>query len=171
MTEQQDNKTKFRMPVMMVIVGIAIIGLFGYSVWAEKNKDAKASNENAGSVNIEVTNERGISSVPPQQMSETEREQGRLRDAQRLSDIKKIRTALDAYKADEDAYPESLSALIPKYISFIPVNPAPGGIEYSYTPIGSAPFTFYDMSYSLEVGAEGLEYGDHTASPDSIANP
>ncbi|MFA6553755.1 MAG: hypothetical protein WCT27_04980 [Patescibacteria group bacterium] len=171
MTEQQEGQTKFRIPLMMVIVGIAIIGLFGYSVWAEKNKENDAANENLESVNIDIDSNRGISSVPPQQMTEAERELGRQRDAQRLSDVKKIRTALDGYKAEKNEYPEDLSALIPKYIGVIPINPAPGGIEYSYTPIGSAPYTFYDMSYSLEVGAEGLEYGDHTASPDSIANP
>ncbi|MFH1031344.1 MAG: hypothetical protein V1767_02095 [Chloroflexota bacterium] len=171
MTEQQDNRNKFKMPIMMVVAGLAIVGLFGYSMWAEKNNDAEESDENMGSVNIEITNERGISSVPPQQMSEAERELGRQRDAQRLSDIKKLRTALDAYYQDKAAYPESLSVLIPKYLEILPVNPAPGGIDYSYTPIGSAPYTFYDISYSLEVGAEGLEYGDHTASPDGVANP
>ncbi len=153
----------------MAIVGLAIVGLFGYSVWAEKNTDD--ANENAESVKIEINSNRGISSVPPQQMSETERELGRQRDVQRLSDIKKIRTALETYKTEKSAYPENLSELVPKYLGAIPVNPAPGGIEYSYTPIGSAPYTYYDMSYSLEVGAEGLEYGDHTASSDSIANP
>ncbi|MFA5051994.1 MAG: hypothetical protein WC544_02955 [Patescibacteria group bacterium] len=170
MPNQPPAKTR-KLPVILVIVGIAIIGLFGYSIWAEKNANNNTADEDIGDTTISQSLNRGISSTPPQQLSEAERALGRQRDAERISDIKQIRDALERYKTDKDAYPESLSSLIPDYLQAIPENPAPNGIEYSYTPIGGTPYTYYDLNYSLEVGADDISYGDHTASPDGIAFP
>lgn len=93
------------------------------------------------------------------------------RDEQRLEDIKRIRAALEKYKNENGNYPDDYPQLTPRYLSAWPTNPTPGGAEYVYTPIGSLPASYYDLSYVLESGAEGVEAGDHIAGPDGIAVP
>lgn len=167
MPDPKTGKTS-KIPVMMVIAVLAIVGLFAYSIWADREETEPTDDID---MNVTVEQNQGVSSTPPQQLSETEREQGRQRDQQRLAHIKQIRDALERSKNDKGGYPESLSMLVPDYLAAIPVNPSPNGMEYSYTPIGSAPYTYYDLNYSLEVGAEDVSYGNHTASPEGIAFP
>src|SRR5438270_4708293 len=64
----------------------------------------------------------------------------RARDAQRKNDNRQTQTALEAYHADNEAYPSGdyagLSAtLTPKYIKAMPADPK-SGQTYVYTPAG-----------------------------------
>ncbi len=54
------------------------------------------------------------------------------RDSQRISDLSRVRFALDSYKKDDDTYPEKLSDLVPKYIAALPVDPVTKK-QYRYT--------------------------------------
>lgn len=125
-------------------------------------------NEN---VNEAVVNENinlGVEEAEPTTEEEVAAE---TRDKQRLTDIRSIQAAIELYKADNDNYPDSSGDLIPDYLSAWLVNPAPGGADYIYTPIGSLPAQYYDLSYELEAGTEGIIEGVHVANPDGIAVP
>ena len=93
------------------------------------------------------------------------------RDQQRLADVESLQKALQAYFDGKKAYPDTIEGLVPDYIAALPKNPTPGGIDYTYTPIGKLPATFYDLSYELEVGANDVEAGVHTATSKGIAQP
>ncbi|MDD5342483.1 MAG: hypothetical protein PHI73_04075 [Patescibacteria group bacterium] len=91
------------------------------------------------------------------------------RDVKRLADIRTLFTALQSYYGEKGSYPNSLQDLVPEYLGGLPQNPTPGGVDYNYTPIGVQPATFFSVYYSLEVGVEDLEAGDHEATPQGIA--
>ena len=99
------------------------------------------------------------------------------RDKQRVEDVKAIREAMEKFYKDNEAYPGDFVALVPDYLSDVPTNPSPGGVDYSLTGIGAEIepgtqlFAYYDMVYALEVGADGIEPGIHVANPDGIALP
>lgn len=58
------------------------------------------------------------------------------RDAKRISDIKQIQTAVEIYFNDKNKYPESINTQeFTFYMSKIPTNPTPGGINYEYKAI------------------------------------
>lgn len=175
MDKQQQTSSKKKsvvVPTVLVVVWACIIVLFGYSLWSGRNSTTadETNDTNAAISTPEGTNTPTLG-TPPQQMSETEREQARMRDTKRLSDIKMIQVALESYKKASAAYPESLSQLVPTYLKDLPTNPSPGGMEYSYTAIGGTPYTYYDLNYYLEIGADDIALGDHTASPGGVATP
>lgn len=97
----------------------------------------------------------------------TEEWQAQKRDAQRLSDISQIRTALVLYADDHELkYPKTLDELAPDYISQVPVNPVPGGGDYTYEP--SKDFKSFTLSFLLEVGTGSYGAGLHVLIPDGI---
>ncbi|GEM_PF-1644444 len=160
--------------IFFVLIGVCIFALvlFGLALWT--NQDKKAANEfgessltNVNDENIGQSNTNAIIA----QMSDEQKEQARIRDSKRLADIRSLRDALEKYKKDVGSYPQNLFLLKPRYLEEIPVNPAPGGQDYVYTPIGTEPYSIYDMSYSLEIGAEGVGPGEHIASSDGLATP
>ena len=85
--------------------------------------------------------------------------------------MKMLRATLESYRDDNEHYPELIEDLVPDYLESLPQNPGPGGQPYVYTGIGSKPYSYYDMSYTLEVGAEGIEPGMHIVSPGGLATP
>lgn len=93
------------------------------------------------------------------------------RDTQRVADVKALQTALELYNTDKQAYPDTFDGLVPTYLKVLPTNPTPGGSDYVYTPIGSLPAKFYDLSYTLEVGTDDVSAGQHIATPKGIAQP
>jgi len=156
------------------LLGVCIVALvlFGLALWTSQDK--KAANElgesslaNANDENIGQTNINAVIA----QMTEEQKEQARIKDSKRLADIRSLRDALDKYKKDFGSYPKDLSLLKPRYIEELPVNPTPGGQNYVYTPIGTEPYSIYDLSYSLEIGVEGVGPGEHIASSDGLATP
>ena len=91
------------------------------------------------------------------------------RDLDRVNDIQTLLTSLESYFIDSGQYPAVLDYLTPDYLGSVPSNPEPGGKAYSYTPIGVDPYNYFDLCYSLETdGIEGIEAGDHCASPDGL---
>lgn len=92
--------------------------------------------------------------------------QAQKRDAQRLNDISQIKTALALYADDHEMkYPKTLDELS-KNISKVPVNPSPGGVDYTYEP--SKDFKSYQLSFILEVGNGGYGPGLHIQTPEGI---
>lgn len=61
------------------------------------------------------------------------------RDAKRKADLEAIRSALEIYKADNDAYPTTgnLSALETTYIGSIPADPSAPTTTYGYSSNGT----------------------------------
>ncbi len=68
------------------------------------------------------------------------------RDAQRQSDLREIQIAIENYKRAEGQYPAQLSALTPRYIVEMPLDPATGE-EYLYGTNGDV---FKLMSQEVE---------------------
>ena len=95
----------------------------------------------------------------------------RKRDDQRIADVTSLRDALKKHFDEKSSYPDNFDGLVPGYLSALPKNPTPGGRDYNYTPIGSLPAKFYDLSYELEVGTDEVSAGGHVATPDGIAQP
>ncbi|MFA5107713.1 MAG: hypothetical protein WC497_05310 [Patescibacteria group bacterium] len=92
------------------------------------------------------------------------------RDTKRVADMRVLMDALTAYFNENGNYPESLTALLPDRIDFIPENPNPGGEPYVYTPIGTAPYNFYSLVYTLEVGTDDIAPGPHEATPQGLVS-
>jgi prepilin-type N-terminal cleavage/methylation domain-containing protein len=102
------------------------------------------------------------------------------RDEKRKSDVNKIQSALEAYKAENGVYPEDLDVLVEEgYMSEIPQDPMQGqdvpgtngteqfGYEYNLSPDGLS----YELSSRLEgktVGGPGGSGGGET--PEGGAN-
>lgn len=79
----------------------------------------------------------------------------RARDAQRKSDLRNVKTALETYYNDNNAYPTGnfgalSAALTPNYMKTVPTDPKNSGTHvYVYTPSGS-PATSYVLTVGLE---------------------
>ena len=161
----QSEKRKFS--VILVIVGIAVILLFGYAWWQSQSD---GDNDAVDNINDSIGDAINNNSTPAgANITNEQREQARILDSKRLADIRIIQSALEEYKKGEKNYPEAIDSLKPDYLEIVPNDPT--GAPYVYTGIGSSPYTYYDLSYYLEVGAEGVEAGSHTASPGGIATP
>ncbi len=157
------------MPTILVVVWALIILLFGYSLWidkSEENNDLEMETTIGTPAQSELVNAN-----PLDGMTEEQIDTARIRDSKRLADIKRLHGALNRYREDNENFPEALAQLIPDYIDAVPQNPNPGGKPYTYTGIGSSPFMYYDLSYILEAGVEGINPGLHVASPGGIATP
>lgn len=96
---------------------------------------------------------------------------GKARDERRLADLQTIQAALEAFKiaSAESLYPTDLAQLVPVQLGAVPKDPLTGQ-EYDYTPIGTGP-NFYELMYTLEVGAQGIASGQHAATPNGVATP
>ncbi len=104
---------------------------------------------------------------------EAERPAAIERDKQRIKDIRAIQSAAEVYTKEKKSYPEKLENLSPKYLKELPKDPTFKDEKgYLYTPIGSEPYSLYDLTYQLEVGFDDFEPGTHIANPpDLVANP
>lgn len=89
----------------------------------------------------------------------------RSRDQRRLLDMRALQSALTAFKAQSeiDAYPVVLEDLAPEFIGTLPRDPKDAR-QYSYTPSGP----FYQIGFTLEIGAEGVAAGEHIMTPNGI---
>ncbi|MBW3538228.1 prepilin-type N-terminal cleavage/methylation domain-containing protein [Candidatus Parcubacteria bacterium] len=75
----------------------------------------------------------------------------RARDGQRKSDLRNIKTALETYFNDKNAYPATtgeLASSTPPYIKTVPTDPK-GGAAYGYTTTGT-PASSYALTATLE---------------------
>lgn len=91
----------------------------------------------------------------------------RARDSRRMNDLFTLQTPLESYKNDHgDAYPQSLSELVPTYIGAVPTDPGTGA-QYQYSR--SAGTVSYSILYTLEFGVNNLSAGQHTAMPGNVA--
>ncbi|MFA6097928.1 MAG: hypothetical protein WCV50_03970 [Patescibacteria group bacterium] len=170
--KKQIIKKSHALPVILVVVWVAIIGLFAYSVWSGKQDKNENNYDEIALTSPENTNSEEISAPAVNvNMTEDEKTQARIRDSKRLSDMKRLRSILDEYRSKNGYYPEELENIVPDYIDALPQNPGPGGQPYVYNGIGSKPYTYYALSYELEVGDEGIDPGLHIAAPGSIAEP
>lgn len=168
------NSHKIKELYAWIIIALVVLiggGIFSYYAFFN-NKVAKESGKVSGAeVNQNISQDNEESGNPVVNMLPEQKAQAEVRDQKRLEDIKRLQAVLLQYFKEKQSYPKELAELVPKYIEMIPVNPAPGGASYNYTPIGTAPYKFFDLSYTLEAGVEGLEPGMHFASPNGIAEP
>ena len=87
----------------------------------------------------------------------------RARDAQRKSDLRAIKNALETYYNDNNAYPSASTtavtpktdaaisgALVPDYMKDIPDDPSGGSKHYSYTCTAGNPCTSFKLDATLE---------------------
>ena len=165
--DQTSPAKKRTVPVLMVVVWAAIAALFGYSIWASDNDDDQTAGGQA-TVIADANPDTAIREVAAD-MSESEKKSATERDQQRVADIKTIRSGLGDYYEATGHYPSSLEDLVPNYVDTLPTNPTPGGTDYSYTGIGSAPFMYYDLVYALEVGVDDIGPGQHVANPEGLS--
>lgn len=173
LTRRVEGKYSWIAIIVACLIGTGIFSYAAFFMEREKSMEKEKMAVINGVVSGESTSEdySYVNEGPPVNMAPEEKAQAELRDKKRLEDIKRLQVALSAYYKDKKEYPGELTDLLPKYIEAIPGNPNPGGINYSYTPIGSEPYTFYDLAYQLEVGIEGVESGWHDATPNGIAQP
>ncbi len=96
--------------------------------------------------------------------------QARARDEKRLYDLRLLQVALQRYRTEHNgAFPAALSALLPAYLQELPRDPL-SGQPYTYNA-PSVNAQFYTMNYALEVGAQNVSAGSHTATPAGVATP
>jgi hypothetical protein len=151
---------------------VAISGGIGIFWWSHTNDNTdqmasiNASTNQNSNANEMINN---TAPAPTNFLTGALLQEAKARDAKRLGDISTIMTALTSYQGDNGGYPDELIALIPEYLDSVPENPTPKGVTYSYTPIGTAPYSYYSLNYNLEVGSGDVIAGDHEASPDGIA--
>jgi hypothetical protein len=155
-----------------LVLLIAVIVISGaWIVYYSKNDNSNEqiiNSENVDKNNLNVSIDENTNSA----IITNNDPEAKKRDEERLAEIEDIRTRLAEYYDSKGNYPESLEQLVTEgYYTELPVNPAPGGMDYVYTPIGSIPAMFYDLAYSLEVGTAALEPGEHIANPENIAFP
>lgn len=173
-SSQKTNSTKNIISIILIIIGIIIIALFLWLIFSEEevtftggkttsSKEVVNNGSNSSTtISEENTNEENKKNDP----------EAKARDEQRISDIEEIRSALTSFFDDKGNYPEKMGELVSEgYLSELPKNPTPGGIDYVYTPIGSLPAQYYDLAYSLEAGTDEIEAGSHIANPDGVAYP
>ena len=178
------NNTLVR--VLIVVIIILVLGLV-YAFAFQGEEDGTKSNDNTN-VSTTALNQNSNSQIEDGRAEFKTSDEGEektveeataeqdpdavSRDEQRIVDIKSIQDALVKYKDATGNYPEQMNELMPDYLSEIPANPEPGGIDYIYTPIGKLPAQYYDLAYELEAGTSEVEgAGTHIANPDGIANP
>jgi hypothetical protein len=118
---------------------------------------------------------------------ETDEGPARSDDGQRLSDISRLKDALNKYFNDNQSYPATppgdqcsgnfnnvvnlSSALVPKYISSIPKEPHPRSCEYNYLYVGSPDGKGYVLVINLP-NIDPAIYGDRwciAASSGTVA--
>lgn len=164
--------------IIFIIVLVLVAVIVGYFIGRNNTTariDLNQSDAGNALMNEEAVTNNSNTIVDLSQinsnLSGDELKQAETRDQKRINDITSIQSALEEYKSDNDQYPEKLIQLTTEYLDVIPGNPVPGGITYTYTPIGTAPYLYYDLSYVLEVGIDDITIGDHTATPDGIATP
>lgn len=158
----------FKRNLLFLSIALIVVALIIGFIALRRNKDRLGFESTPVDTN---TNEVVDLEQVNVNLTSEERTAAKGRDTQRLADIKKIQDALESYKKDKNSYPETLEELVSAYISTLPENPSPGGEPYTYTPIGTQPYNYYDISYTLEVGVDDVTLGAHTANPEGVAKP
>lgn len=152
----------FRPLLALAVILLAVVGIFyGFTLLNNEQPANTTNTTDATAVNATT----GPTGTPFDQVAKT-------RDVSRLADVRLLQDALNQYQGDHGAYPATFDDLVTGgYLAAIPENPKAGEAPYTYTPIGTEPYSFYTISYTLEVGAEEIAAGDHTANPQGVAQP
>ncbi len=98
---------------------------------------------------------------------------GKARDVKRVADIRQLQLALEGYYDDVRAYPggdaaattcsgiaAELTALVPNYISALPLDPGGGSLAYAYDAAAVADGQDYVLRADLEDPAHSSLTGD-----------
>lgn len=88
------------------------------------------------------------------------------RDRTRYAHMNEIRIALATYERDYKTHPETLVALVPKYLAVQPTDPATG-VPYDYKRDAGG----YTLTFTLEVGVFALSAGEHVLTPRGFDIP
>jgi hypothetical protein len=84
----------------------------------------------------------------------------------RIDEVQKILDALEVYNKARKTYPETIQALVPKYLEG-PSDPALGFSPYRYVPVGD-PIEYFTLQYSLSADYGTLVLGPHVAGPKGL---
>lgn len=164
-----NNSTKLIVSIILIVIGVTLITWFLCTVFTGNET---VSNMEATNISQESAEEAENTNAATVEENEATASEAKTRDDQRIAGVEELRAKLKMYFDDKGNYPETMDELVNEgYLTELPQNPTPGGIDYVYTPIGSLPAKYYDLAYSLEVGANDMEAGEHVANPDYIAYP
>lgn len=92
----------------------------------------------------------------------------KLRDAQRVADIKQLQVALSGYASVSNSqYPTTLSRLVPDFLTTLPTDPVTKA-SYKYAALGTGVSCFsYHLGATLEDKSNGNLNADSDASVSS----
>ncbi len=134
--------------LFFVVVGSVIVALFLYFTRQDdvviNSNDFTALGTN---FNLSTTTPSDINDDVTEDIDLTD---PKSRDEKRLSDIYDLKSALALYFAKYEEYPVSLNTLLRDFLTIIPENPTPGGMDYDYK-VTSDQFNF-ELTFSLETG-------------------
>lgn len=149
----------------LILAVVLALVLVGFLLLRPRRANAPTTNTNTGSV---LTNENAA--TDPTGLTGNLLALAKARDERRLVDIRTIQAALESFRTQDEsgAYPMTLVELTP-YLANVPHDPKTGE-AYSYAPGGSGS-NFYSLTYTLEVGVQGIRAGQHMASPSGVATP
>ncbi len=109
------------------------------------------------------------------------------RDTKRVADMKTVQTALELYFSDVGKYPVAATAIVlggtgattlssgagwsdtpsdTTYMQKVPVNPTPGGTDYTYAISDGST---YSIGFTIEGATGGLAAGALKVTPSGIA--
>ncbi len=153
---------------LTILIGILLAGLIAAGLWwwlgsGTIDEEAALNTNSISDSNANTNSAPSISQDSPLYPV------AKSRDTSRIVDIRMLQAGLESYRSDNGYYPQELSELVGGLITRVPTDPQTN-VEYSYTPIGTAPISYYSLYYVLEVGVEGIAAGEHTAGPGSISN-
>lgn len=136
---------------LLIIAIVLILGFFnGIKYW--KNQPLQSGQTSTGTV---MAQEIDVSS-------------GIARDKKRLKDVTLIRYGLGLFKDSHGRYPNRLEEMS-SFINQIPNDPLENWLNYTYVPIADRT-TYYVISYGLEEGYAGIDYGEHRATEKKLSN-
>ncbi|MFH1598229.1 MAG: hypothetical protein ABIB97_04135 [Patescibacteria group bacterium] len=166
--QENPQPTNSKKTIIIVIAAVVLLGI-GITFQVLSNKE-ETNNENTNTVTNGETDTNATIEENTNAVVGSTDPVAKARDAQRVNDITTIRTGLESYMIVNERYPGSLEDLVSSgQLGSVPTNPIPGGRDYSYTPIGVAPFQYYDLCYTLETSmVENIDAGDHCATPDGL---
>lgn len=131
----------FKLLVIFLVLGVLAVGAFAFYLY-KKNNDNTQQNQNV----LGLEQNKNIEQKTEEKTLDTAEK----RDQKRVEDIKSIASALSLYFSQNSNYPSSLSDLSSN-LKEIPVNPSPGGENYSY--ILNKDKKDYKLTFILEAGA------------------
>jgi len=140
-TKKNRSNLIFKILIIFLILGVLAVGVFAFYLY-KNSSNGKEQNENV----LGLEENQNIEKKPEEMSLDTAEK----RDKKRIEDIKAIASAISLYYSQNNNYPNSLSD-ISANLKEMPVNPTPGGENYTYTLNQNK--KDYKLTFILESGA------------------